>query len=550
MVLKKGIRVEPTDLRTGGQWVVDALASEGVRHVFGIPGVHNLAIYDALPGQPGIAHILARHEQGAAFMADGYARASGEPGVVAVTTGPGATNALTPLVESYASSVPVLLVMSDIPEQLIGKNLGALHEVPNQIDCFRPVTRWAEVVRDGAGIAPAVQEAFARLRSRRPGPIALSIPTDRLMGKGPGALHERRGARPRCESALVERAAALLRGARRPLVITGGGVVAAGAEAELVALARRLDAPVITTVNGRGAMPETDPRWLGVLPNRLATQPALEAADVILAVGCRFAHRSTKGLLSNLELRPEQTADPPRPGSGGDGPAVQARGRHRRRCAGRARRAPRGPGAGAPAATDWDRAALARQRDARWARWTETDARLIHMLRDALPPEGIVVNDQTGLNYWMEWHYPVLAPRTFLYPIGSATLGYAVPAAIGAKIARPDRPVVAVVGDGGFLFSVGELATAVKYALGIVYLVLNDNRYGAIKYLQEAMFAGRWGEADLANPDFAALARAFGAEGHVVKQVDDLPRALSRALAHPGPTVLELPVAIDPPWEL
>ncbi len=549
MVRKKGIRVDPTDLRTGGQWAVDALAAEGVRHVFGIPGVHNLAIYDALPGQPGMAHILARHEQGAAFMADGYARAGGEPGVVAVTTGPGATNALTPLVESYASSVPVLVLMSDIPAALIGKNLGALHEVPNQIECFRPVTRWAEVVRDGAGIAVAVQGAFTRFRSVRPGPVALSIPTDRLMAKVSGVLHERRGARPRCDGAGVERAAALLRGARRPLIITGGGVVAAGAAAELVALARRLSAPVVTTVNGRGAMPETDPLWLGVLPNRLATQAALEAADVLLAVGCRFAHRSTKGLLLNLELRPEQKLihldlDPEEigrlfkaevgiPGDARDGLAGLLA----------------ALGAGA-AAGDWDRAALARQRDARWSRWTETDARLIRILRDALPPDGIVVNDQTGLNYWMEWHYPVLAPRTFLYPIGSATLGYAVPAAIGARIARPDRPVVAVVGDGGFLFSVNELATAVKYALPIVFLVLNDNRYGAIKYLQEAMFAGRWSETDLANPDFTALARAFGAEGHLVKQVDDLPRALARALAHPGPTVLELPVAIDPPWEL
>jgi acetolactate synthase-1/2/3 large subunit len=538
-----------TELRSGGRWVVDALAAEGVGHVFGIPGVHNLAIYDAFAAQPGVRHVLARHEQGAAFMADGYARASGRPGVIAVTTGPGATNALTPLVESYASSVPVLLLMSDIPAALIGKNLGALHEVPNQIDSFRPVTRWAETVRDGAGIAAAVQEAFTRFRARRPGPIALSIPTDLLMAPGPGALRARSGMRPRCDTALVERAAARLRGARRPLLITGGGVVAAGAEAELLALARRLGAPVITTVNGRGAVPETDALWQGVLPNRLATQAALESADVILAAGCRFAHRSTKGLLLNLEFRPEQAlihldldaeeigrqfkAEVGLVGDARDGLAGLL--------------AALGPGA---SAADWDRAALARQRDARWTRWTETDARLIRMLREALPPEGIVVNDQTGLNYWMEWHYPVLSPRTFLYPIGSATLGYAVPAAIGAKVARPDRPVVAVVGDGGFLFSVNELATAVKYSLGIVYLVLNDNRYGAIKYLQEAMFRGRWSEADLANPDFPALARAFGAEGHLVKQVDDLPRALGRALAHPGPTVLELPVAIDPPWEL
>ena len=404
-------------------------------------------------------------------------------------------------------------------------------------------------MREGAAIAPAVQAAFERLRSARPGPVALSIPTDLLMARSPGALHAPRGERPRCDAALVERAAERLRSARRPLVITGGGVVAAGAEAELGAVVRRLGAAVITTVNGRGAVPETDPAWLGVLPNRLATQPALEAADVILAVGCRFAHRSTKGLLLNLNLRPEQALihldlDPEEIGRLFVA-EIGLAGDARDGLAGLL--AALGPGG---ATTEWDRAALVRQRDARWPRWTETDARLIRMLREALPPDGIVVNDQTGLNYWMEWHFPVLAPRTFLYPIGSATLGYGVPAAIGARIARPDRPVIAVVGDGGFLFSVGELATAVKYALPVVFLVLNDNRYGAIKYLQEAMFAGRWSEADLANPDFAALARAFGAEGQLVKQVDDLPRALARALAHPGPTVLELPIAIDPPWEL
>jgi thiamine pyrophosphate-dependent acetolactate synthase large subunit-like protein len=161
-----------------------------------------------------------------------------------------------------------------------------------------------------------------------------------------------------------------------------------------------------------------------------------------------------------------------------------------------------------------------------------------------------VVNDQTGINYWMEWHFPVLAPRTFLYPVGSATLGYAVPAAIGAKVAMPERAVVAVVGDGGFMFSVNELATAVKYRLGIVFLVLNDERYGAIKYLQEAMFGGRWGEADLANPDFVALAHAFHAEGRRVQGLDDLGPAVTQALGHPGPTVLELPMGVLPPWEI
>jgi acetolactate synthase-1/2/3 large subunit len=284
--------------RTGGEWVVAALAAEGVRLVFGVPGIHNLAIYDALLRQSAIRHVLARHEQGAAFMADGYARASGQPGIVLVTTGPGATNALTPLVEAYAGSQPVLLLMSDIPSALVGQDLGALHEVRNQIDCFRPVCRWAETVRDAREIAGAVQGAFHLLRAGRPGPIALSIPTDFLVARVEARLTAPgQGQRPPCDVRLLAEAAErYLRPARRPLLIAGGGVVAAGAGAELAALARRLGAPVVTTVMGRGGLPERDPLWLGALPNKHATQPALEAADVVLAVGCRFAHRSTRGL--------------------------------------------------------------------------------------------------------------------------------------------------------------------------------------------------------------------------------------------------------------
>jgi acetolactate synthase-1/2/3 large subunit len=481
-------------------------------------------------------------------MADGYARSSGRPGVLVVTTGPGATNALTPLVESYAGSQPVLTVMSDIPAALIGRDLGALHEVPRQIDCFRPVSRWAETITEGREIAPAIQQAFHLFRSARPGPVALSVPTDLLMAKTPGATRAPTGSRPACDLRLIERAAGYLRGARRPLLIVGGGVVAAGGGAELLALARRLGAPVLTTVMGRGAIAETDPLWLGVLPNKHASQPAIESADVILAVGCRFAHRSTQGLLLNLSFRPDQTLIhldlDPRVIGKLFAPALAVVGDARDGLA--ALGSALGPGAPASA---WDGGRLGALRDARGARWTEVDGRLIGILRDALAPDAIVVNDQTGINYWMEWHFPVLAPRTFLYPVGSAVLGYAVPAAIGAKIAHPDRQVIAVAGDGGFLFSVNELATAVKYRLGIVFLVLNDQRYGAIKYLQEAMF-GRHYETELANPDFVALARSFGAEGHLVDGLDDLPRALDKALGHGGPTLLELPIAIDPPWEL
>ena len=537
-------------VRTGGESVVDALRAEGVRHVFGIPGVHNLAIYDALLRQSQITHVLARHEAGAAFMADGYARASGEPGVVVVTTGPGATNALTPLVESYAGSMPVLVVMSDVASQLVGRDVGALHEVPNQIECFRPVTRWAEAVTEAAAIPTTVHGAFDLLRTGRPGPIAISIPNDFLTARFDAAPRSGgHGRRPPCHVDEIREAVRLLSGASKPLLIAGGGVIGAGAEAELSRLAHRLGAPVITSVMGRGAISERDPLWHGVLPNSRATEAVIRAADVVLAVGCRFAHRSTQGLLLNLSFDPSQTLihldlDPtvigrlfkpqlPIVGDAKDGLA----------------RMLQELGSGT-ARTAWDYPWREGLRSAANARYTLQIAELIETLRAALPDDAIVVNDQTGINYWMEWRFPVLLPRTFLYPVGSATLGYGVPAAIGAKIARPDRPVICVVGDGGFMYSVNELATAVKYRLPVVFLVMNDDRYGAIKWLQQTLFEGRWGEADLANPDFPALARAFGARGERVASVDSLGPAIKTALAADGPTVLELRMTIDPPWEL
>jgi thiamine pyrophosphate-dependent acetolactate synthase large subunit-like protein len=531
---------------TGGDRVIDALRAEGVRHVFGIPGYHNLAVYDALLRQGEVTHVLARHEAGAAFMADGYARASGRPGVALVTTGPGATNALTPLVEAYAGSVPVVLIASDIASDLVGRDLGALHEVPNQIECFRPVARWAEALTEARAIPGAVAGAFDLLRTGRPGPMVLSIPYDFLTARlDVPAPRGGQGARPPCHVADVQDAARLLAVARRPLVIAGGGVVAAGAEEELRVLVRRLGAPVIATVAGRGAVSERDAAFQGVLADRRACREPLGAADVILAVGTKLGHRSLEKLaftlgpgqaLIHLDLDPAviDRAFKTRVAVVGDARDGLAR-----------LAAALGDG---PPASGWDRAALERAKRDAGPRFTPAIAGLIETLRGALPDDAIVVGDQTGLTYWMEWRFPVYAPRTFLYPAGSATLGYAVPAAIGAKVARPDRPVVAVAGDGGFMYSVNELATAVKYRLPIVFLVLNDGRFGAIQWLQELMF-GRSGEADLANPDFVALARAFGANAERVGPAHLAP-ALARALAADGPTVIELPIAVDPPWEL
>jgi acetolactate synthase-1/2/3 large subunit len=323
-------------------------------------------------------------------------------------------------------------------------------------------------------------------------------------------------------------------------------VIAAGAWEELRALARRLGAPVISTVMGRGAIDERDPLFHSVLPDRRRTAEVLRAADVILAVGCRFGHRSVEKL--DAAPGPHQTLihldlDP----------AVIGRlFKAHLALVGDARAGLQGIlaalGDGPPAA-GWDRAWLAARRAEPGPRFTGELAALIASLRDTLTDDTIVVCDQTGLAYWLEWRFPVRAPRTFLYPVGSATLGYGVPAAIGARIGRPDRPVLCVVGDGGFLYSVNELATAVKYRVPVVVLVLNDNRYGAIKWLQERIF-GRWGEADLVNPDLVGLARAFGCRGARVESPAALPGALREAFAGGGPAVVELPLAIEPPWEM
>jgi len=539
--------------KTGGEWVVEALRAEGVRHVFGIPGVHNLAIYDALARQdassPAIAHVLARHEAGAAFMADGYARSSGRVGVVVVTTGPGSTNVLTPLAESYAGSQPIVVITSDVVSTDVGREVGGLHEVVNQIDCFRPVTRMAETLTRAADVPTTIAGAFELLRTGRQGPIAISIPNDFLFGKTEGVIRGGAGRRPPCHVAEIAEAARHLAQARRPLIIAGGGVVASGAEAELVALARRLGAPVITTVMGRGAISERDPLWHSVLPNGRATEPAVREADVVFAVGCRFAARSTQGLVLKLSFAPNQTLihldiDPgvigrlfkPQLGIVGDAKdgltrLLEALGK-------------------GSAPGDWNRGALADVKRATGPWWTVEAARLLAILRDVLPEDGIFVNDQSGVNYLAEWKWPVLRPRTFLYPVGSAVLGYAVPAAIGAQVANPGKAVLAAMGDGGFMFSVNELATAVKYRLPIVFLVVNDNRYGAIKWLQERMFEGRWGETELANPDFVRLAEAFGARGVKVKGLDDLGDAIRAGFAADGPTLVELNMVIDPPWNV
>ena len=522
---------------SGGEWLVEALVGQGVGTVFGIPGVHNLAIYEALRRRPAVRHILARHEQGAAFMADGYARASGRPGVALVTSGPAALNTLTPLGEAYTDSSPVLVIATNVERRLLETGRGTLHELRDQPGAFRAVIGRCERVLDADELAPAFARAWAALAGPRPRPAALDIPHDVLdeaTAVAPLPLPPRRCRLP--EPELLRRAAELLGGARAPLLLAGGGVAAAGAAPQVLALAERLGAPVVTTLKGKGAIPEDHPLALGYLGSgRGPVARLLRERDVVLAVGSRFAG----GTGSNWRLPCPQTlirldADPVELG----GPAVPTLALlGDARCTLAALLAALGPGRADPDPTvvAVRQEALAEARAA--APWR---CAVLEAVRAALPAEGILCTDMTMVGYAAYGAYPALAPRTLLAPSGFGTLGFAFPAALGAKAAAPERPVVALVGDGGFQFTLPELATAVQHRLGVAILLINDRCYSSVKGGQQR----RYGEAsavDLVNPDFQRLAAAYGIPSCRLDGPAGLTAALREAVGRDLPTLIELP---------
>ena len=422
--------------------------------------------------------------------------------------------------------------------------------MPNQIECFRPVCRWADALAAVREIPAAVQGAFHLFRTGRPGPVALSIPTDVLNAPVAAQAHAGwRGRRPPCDVGLIEEAARYLARAERPAPRRRGRRHRGGRDGELPALARRLRAPVITSVMGRGAIAETDPLWLGVLPNRRATQDALEAADVVLSVGCRFSHRSTKGLLLNLSFRPDQALIQidldPRTIGRMHVPALGIVGDARDGLAGFWRAVP----AGAPAAA-LGLAALRRARDARHPRYTDG-----HRRAAAGAPRGRA----GGRDLRRRPDGPQLLDG--VAPPRPRAPDVPLPDRLGdARLWRAgrDRGQGRAAGSarwswssatGGSSLRGAELATAAKYHLPVVFVVMNDQDYGAIRYLQTRLY-GRTGEHALGGPDVLALARAFGVEAYRAPDDDALRSTLDKALALGGPALIEVPVAVEPPWDL
>lgn len=524
---------------TVAEYIVRFLAVNGVRVIFGMPGGHNLPLYDALARQRRIRHILVRNEMGAALMADGYARATGQVGACLVTSGPGVTNALTGIGVAHGDSIPVLLLSSQVPSAGLGREGGYFHEM-DALAATAPVTKWSARAEKGEDVPAVMAEAFRRLRTGRPRPVHVEVPADVLAKPCEGDVARVDGERPPApDPQAVAWAAGLLATAQRPLILAGGGTL--GASRELLALARRLGAPVLTTAMGKGVVPETHPlsaglTWRDITPDLLNMEPLfsplLARADVLLAVGCRFTQLATGNWTMPMPARLIHVDVNP--------PVINRRYRAELGIVADAGEALRALLLALKAEAR-PRRSRAWAREAAAARAARPPVRpFVRTLRQVLAPDALVVADVVRIAYPLLAEFPVSRPRSVLSSVGFFAMGHGLPGAMGAKLASPRRQVVALAGDGGFLMTGQELATAVQERIPVVCVVVNDGCLTAIRILQDKHYAGRRFAVNLRNPDFAAYARAFGALGVTVRRPQELGPALRRALRARRPALLDL----------
>lgn len=521
---------------SGGRAVVLALERNGVDTVFGIPGVHTLEIYDALNDAPAIKSVVNRHEQGSGFMADGYARAGGNPGVCVVITGPGLTNLATALGQAYSDSSPVVVISSEIESKYQGQGRGLLHELPDQLGLIRHLVRYSAQIDRVKDVPAFVRHALRHHRTARPGPVHLQLPTDVLAAQDEVEL-DPQGLEPPTaapDPGSLHQAALELAAARRPMLYVGGG--AQGAAPQVQAVAEWLGAPVVTTCLGKGVIPDDHPLAL----DNSGTSPDLEEwwreADAVLAVGTRFGPSSTANWSMPIPRRLLHI-DIDRSELGRNYPAAVAIRADSALALQQllAELQELGPARVAPAAIGTLKHRLQAARERQTWQWG-----ILAAIRSALGREGILVSDMTILGYTATRSFPVYCPRSFLFPRGFGTLGFALPAAAGACLARPRHRVVALAGDGGFLFTAEELAVAVQHRLPVTVVLVNSQSYEVVRRMQVRQF-GRDIGVDLVNPDFMRLAEAFGIPGMRAVNGEALAEALAATAGAGGPVLIEVP---------
>jgi acetolactate synthase-1/2/3 large subunit len=523
-------------MATCGEVLVRLLEAYGVELIFGIPGVHTVELYRGLP-KTGIRHITPRHEQGAGFMADGFARVSGKPGVCFIVTGPGMTNIATAMGQAFADSIPMLVISAVNARNQLGMQQGRLHELRDQKGLVSGVAAFSHTILDPLQLPGILACAFAVFASQRPRPVHIEIPLDVITAEmGDAPIHAwSLPSQPGPSREAAARAAVMLSAAKRPLIVAGGG--ASGAAAQIRAIAERIDAPMFMTINGKGILPPGHPL---ALSGNLAMAPlrdALGQADVVLAVGTEFGETemypepravSINGALIRIDIDPLQltTALPS---------ALPIAADSRLACAAILETLdPREPGEGAKRA-----AALRAAVESHLWPQCRTHRRLLGAIMTALP-DAVIAGDQTEPVYAANQFHQSPRPRSYFNSsTGYGTLGYGLPAAFGAKLGAPDRPSVCLIGDGGLQFSLSELAAAVEAEIACAIIVWNNHSYGEIKsYMAEKNIAPIG--VDIFTPDLGALARAMGCEAARPTTIAQLEQALRSSPARKVPTLIEI----------
>jgi acetolactate synthase-1/2/3 large subunit len=490
---------------------------------------------------PDMRFITTRHEQATTYMADGYARASGKVGVAMVVPGPGLQNASAGITNAYAASAPVLIIAGQINRDRISKNIGVLHEVNDQLDIIRPITKWQARVMEAITIPSAVQESFYQLRTGRPRPVEIEMPPEALAEAADVASYQPADIPTLpINGEAIEEAAAVIAGSKNPVIWAGGGVHTSGASDELLKMAEYLQIPVLTTAEGKGAISDRHYLSLGTPQGRSTGESKdplrdfFHTCDVVLAVGTRFAtaNAGSSQRVVQIDVDPEEIGRNNQNTLGIEGDARQALAQLFE--AVKSLTGPRQSRKG-----DFDR--IRADRHDNPANQVEPQASYVRALRESIPDDGILVTDMTQVAYYARARFQTYNPRSYFTSSYSGNLGSAFPTALGVKVAMPDKAVVSISGDGGFLFNSQELATAVQFGINAVVVVFNDNAFGNVRRDQSTRFKGRVYGADLHNPDFVKLAQAYGARGVRADGADELESALVEALATDAPTLIEVP---------
>lgn len=540
-------------MTTGGQLVVKGVEDSGIRLAFGIPAVHNLAIYDALYDSASIRSVSVKHEQSAGFMAIGSAYSSGKPAVCIVGSGPGSTNMLTPVAEAYMDSIPMAVIAGGIRAASVGK--GSLHEV-NQLSMFEPITKYAAKLSNLGSLEADISRAIEHSISGRPRPVFLEIPFDVLSSKlekyeSSTQLFSTTSQPQTPGKEIISAVLKLLEQSTKPLILAGGGVNSSQAWNELAELARKIHAPIASTLSAKGAYPESDHLSLGQLWDELPRKAA-DRADLVLSLGCRFSERSTASWLLRFKA-PLIQVDIDREELEKNYPVslpilsdIRLFLRALLSCTGERTNYPE---------RDLWIEALNKEKTTKEREYEKYDSLLTTRIRpqtvireiQRVLPDATLTVAETGFAFWCSAQLlRINAPKSYLSPSGNSTLGFGYPAALGAKCAKPERPVICLVGDGGFLFSCQEMATATEEKIPIVTLIFDDGGYAAIREYQRSGYEKRFIGVDFDNrPNFAKMAESMGVEGVIVEREDLIGSTVSEALRSKKNIVIDLKIERD-----